>query len=291
VTRVAHGRLLSAALAPSAPLADALALAAADHGAPKDRFEYGWVRGAGSAAFIIGVIGSGQAVQAFGFNAALMGQAVLLIATSLWLAIVPDRIKDRQTARSAAMPDKGSVCELFRMPAFRWLIVVAALVLGSHALHDNFAIIRWTSAGLSTGTAGLLWSEQVVAEVAVFVFFGPALLSRLGPASAVAVSATAGVVRWTVMGLSTQPVVLALVEPLHGLTFSLLHLAAMRVIEASVPAQMAATAQTIYGTVGVGASVALLTLLSGLLYQHLSGMAFWVMAGLRGACQTQNSST
>src|SRR5207245_1904251 len=51
--------LQGAVLAPLAPLADALALASAG---PRRAFEYGWVRGAGSAAFILGSVASGQAV-------------------------------------------------------------------------------------------------------------------------------------------------------------------------------------------------------------------------------------
>src|SRR3954468_213842 len=49
--------LQAAALAPMTVLADALALGAAK----RERFEYGWVRGTGSAAFIIGTLASGQA--------------------------------------------------------------------------------------------------------------------------------------------------------------------------------------------------------------------------------------
>jgi hypothetical protein len=56
----------SAALAPLAPLSDTLALGAAAPARSDDAagrgFDYGWVRGAGSAAFILGSVLSGQAV-------------------------------------------------------------------------------------------------------------------------------------------------------------------------------------------------------------------------------------
>jgi PPP family 3-phenylpropionic acid transporter len=44
--------------------------------------------------------------------------------------------------------------------------------------------------------------------------------------------------------------------------------------------RLAATAQSVYGTLCVGASTALLTLASGLLYQRMDGEAFLVMAVL-----------
>jgi hypothetical protein len=51
-------------------------------------------------------------------------------------------------------------------------------------------------------------------------------------------------------------------EPLHGLTFALLYLADMRVLAETVPPRLAATPLTLYGTFGIGAAVALLTLVS-----------------------------
>jgi PPP family 3-phenylpropionic acid transporter len=54
----------------------------------------------------------------------------------------------------------------------------------------------------------------------------------------------------------------ALVEPLHGISFALLHLACMRLITRLVPGDLAGTGQAIYGT-GIGAATVALTFLSG----------------------------
>ena len=68
---VAHAALL----APITPIADALTLGAATQ---TRSFEYGWVRGAGSAAFILGTLLAGQAVGAFGLVAIIWLNGVLL---------------------------------------------------------------------------------------------------------------------------------------------------------------------------------------------------------------------
>jgi MFS transporter, PPP family, 3-phenylpropionic acid transporter len=104
------------------------------------------------------------------------------------------------------------------------------------------------------------------------------MLRRLGPSRAAALAAAAGVVRWTVLGATTNVVPLALVEPLHGLTFALFHLAAMQLIGNSVQPGLAATAQAVYGTVAVGAATALLMFASGWLYAWIGNVAFWMMA-------------
>jgi MFS transporter, PPP family, 3-phenylpropionic acid transporter len=272
--------LHAASLAPITVLADALALGSASPlpSSGRQGFEYGWVRGTGSAAFIVGTLMSGQAVSAFGFDLIVCLQALLLGATAFAAILVPELIHAR-TADAVRAP-AGGVLILLRLPLFRNLVLVAALIFGSHAMHDVFAVIRWSSTGISPATASLLWSESVAAEVLVFFVIGPALVTRLTPAGAAAIAALAGMLRWVVMAQTTDVIALALVQPLHGITFALLHLACMRLIARTVPQGLEGTAQAIYGTVGIGAATALLTLVSGALYARLGGQGFWVMAAL-----------
>jgi MFS transporter, PPP family, 3-phenylpropionic acid transporter len=72
----------------------------------------------------------------------------------------------------------------------------------------------------------------------------------------------------------------ALMQPLHGITFALLHLACMRLLARIVPQGLEGTAQALYGTVGIGAAAAVLTLVSGALYARVGAQGFWVMAAL-----------
>jgi PPP family 3-phenylpropionic acid transporter len=263
-------------LAPLSPIADALTLGAAAGG----RFEYGWVRGAGSAAFILGTLLAGQAAGRFGLVAIIWLNGIFF-AVAAWCAWwVPDVLR---AAPPMARDRAGGMGSLLRLPAFRRLMLAAALIQGSHALHDGFVVIHWRGAGIGDGTIGLLWSESVAAEVVVFLLIGRWLLDRLGPAGASILAAAGGIVRWVVLAETTSAAASALVEPLHGLTFALQHLACMRLIAVVVPARLAATAQAFYGTVAVGMASALLTLGSGPLYAHEGAGGFWVMAGLCAA--------
>ena len=76
---VAHASSLS----PIVPIADAMTLAAAP-----GRFQYGWVRGAASAAFVVGAIGAGQVVQATSLGGIVWMNGTLLAlaaVAALWL--------------------------------------------------------------------------------------------------------------------------------------------------------------------------------------------------------------
>ncbi len=135
--------------------------------------------------------------------------------------------------------------------------------------------------GQRAGHGAATLVRGVLAEVVVFVVVVRRLLRWLGPAGALA--ASAGVVRWSVTAVTAWLPAMALAEPLHGLTFALLHLACMQMLSVVVPPALAATAQGIYGGVAVGTMTAIMTLVSGPLYGALGPRAFWVMALLRAA--------
>jgi MFS transporter, PPP family, 3-phenylpropionic acid transporter len=274
--------LQASTLAPLAPLGDSLVLTAA---APHERgnrpgFDYGWVRGAGSGAFILGSVVSGQAIDRYGLPAILWLNAGLLVVAAVLAPFVP-RLPRPEPARSeAAMAGSGGIAALFRLPAFRRVVLAAALILGSHALHDSFAMIRWQAAGIDAGTGGILWSEAVAAEVVVFLFIGRPLLDRIGPNGAAMLAAAAGALRWVVEAETAWLPAVALIQPLHGVTFALLHVGCMQRLAETVPPRLAATALTVYGTLAIGAATALLTLASGSLYGAIGSHGFWVMAAL-----------
>ena len=271
----------AALLAPLAPLSDALALSWSRftrRGEPRS-FEYGWVRGAGSAAFVAGALVAGQVASAWGLASVLLLTDVGLFATGLSTLFAPDleRGTQRIQTRNVIEPDWLA---LLRQPAYVRMTLAAALVLGSHAMHDAFAIIRWTDAGISPAVSSVLWSESVAAEVVVFVLLGRWFLDVLGTSGSLALGAAAAVVRWGVMAQTADVTALAAIEPLHGLTFALFHLACMRIIAEAVPRSLVGTAQAFYGTVAIGGTTAVSTMASGWLFSRFGAYGFWGMAAL-----------
>ncbi len=263
--------LHAAALAPLTPTADSMALA------QRNTFDYGWVRGAGSAAFVAGTFLSGAAIDRFGLASFLwLNAGWLAIATiaALFLPVPPAPDSGQETVR------RGDLGILLANRTFLLTVAVATLILASHAMHDAFAVIRWRAAGFSNGLVSVLWSEAVIAEVVVFTLVGPWMLRRWNPATCIILAALAGIIRWTIVAQTLAPGLIACVEPLHGVTFALLHLACMRIIADVVPAGVGASAQAFYGTVGAGAGTALVTLASGPLYGRFGGEAFMAMSAL-----------
>jgi PPP family 3-phenylpropionic acid transporter len=262
---------------PTTTLADALAVEAAVPRADYRGFEYGRVRGAASGAFVLGSLVACQVLAMAPLDTIVWMHAALLGLAGFIVPLVPPL-----DATARATPEEqspvGGVRLLLRLPAFRRLIVVAALVLGSHAMHDTFSMMRWHTAGIGPGAGSVLWSESVVAEVLVFLVIGPALLQHVAPHRAMALAALAGVTRWTVVAQTTSLAALAITQPLHGVTFALLHLACMRAIAATVPPHSPRPRKPY--AVGATAMTALFSVVSGTLYARLGADGFLVMAAV-----------
>ena len=97
----------------------------------------------------------------------------------------------------------NGILTLLQKREFRRIVLIAALVLGSHAMHDTFGVIRWSNAGISSQTIAVLWSLAVASEVIVFFLLGPWLLARCSPAAAIAMAASAGTLRWRSLRLQS----------------------------------------------------------------------------------------
>jgi MFS transporter, PPP family, 3-phenylpropionic acid transporter len=91
--------LQAAALAPLAPLADALSLAHARTQQNTAGFEYGWVRGVGSAAFVAGTLVAGQAADHYGLSAIIWLSATALLAIPLVAKSCLNSPREHQTPR------------------------------------------------------------------------------------------------------------------------------------------------------------------------------------------------
>ncbi|HLH50735.1 MAG TPA: MFS transporter [Roseiarcus sp.] len=270
----------AAALAPTTSIADALSVNIAKPQIAGARFEYGWIRGSGSASFALGTLIMGQLIRPGDLTPVIWMHAAMLIVAIGATALLPNAAT-RSAPRARTSPGVTELRRLFGIAQFRILIVVSALVFGSHAMNDTFGMIRWSGAGIGAATISFLWSEAVAAEVIVFVLVGPMLLDRLGARGAAALAATAGIIRWVIEGTTNSVLALSILQPMHGLTFALLHLACMRMMGAVVPARVAATAQSVYGF-SSGLVTACVTLSSGFLYAKFGGAAFFPMAAICG---------
>jgi PPP family 3-phenylpropionic acid transporter len=256
------------AAAALSPLGDSLALALA-----RERvLEYGPVRSAGSAAYMVASAATGRLLTAAGTALVPWLLALGYAAAAVLAPLLPEAAVPRATARPLAG------LRLFALPPFRLTVAASALIQGAHAAYYGFAPLFWRAQGYSDTLIGLLIAEGIVAEILLFAR-GRKLVERLGPAGLTACAAAASVVRWSVTATAPPLLVLAAVQLLHAASFAMQHLSAMLVLSRSVPPERAATAQALHAALGMGAPTGLMLLLCGWLYARGGGgLAFLAMA-------------
>jgi PPP family 3-phenylpropionic acid transporter len=265
---------MSVAMAPIVPLTDAAAVAAAR----REGFDYGRVRSAGSVAFILAALAAGQAVALFGTEAATLMIAGALAATALAALALPAGPAPPAGGRGGLA---GFLAPL-ATSGFRRLVLLSALIHGSHAFYYAFGTLHWQAAGLDEGLIGALWATGVIAETVLF-FWGRGVVQRLGPVGLAMVAAAAGLLRWCAMALTDDPLLLFPLQVLHAGSFGAVHLAAMMVLGRIVPAQQAGTAQTLHAALGIGLPMGVLTLACGPLFAAFGGGGYLAMALLCAA--------
>lgn len=252
------------------PLGENLAmLNARDHG-----FDYGRVRLWGSLTFIVAAVAAGRLLVGRDEDLILW-----LILATLALTVVATAALPGTSAAPAARTGRSPILELLSRPVFVIFLVAVGLIQASHAAYYGFATIHWRAAGLSDDVIGALWAEGVIAEIVLFAFSG-AVVRRIGPVRLMLLGAAAGIVRWGVLGSTTDLATLVAVQWLHALTFAATHLGAMHFLARAVPREHSATAQTLYAALGVGALMGLAMIVSGAIYGALGGAAFHAMAAL-----------
>ena len=183
-------------------------------------------------------------------------------------------------ARAAHRPSAREFRLLAAAPMFLLFVGAIGFAQSSHAVYYVYSSVRWRDLGVSDAEIGALWAFGVAVEVGLMAFWGAALLRRLGPAGAVALSAAAGALRWTAMAFDPVGGALWALQGLHALSFAAGHLGAIGFIQAAAPERMAAAAQGIYGAAGQGLLVAAAMALSALLYPVIGGMTYLLAAAM-----------
>lgn len=256
---------------PLVPLSDALAATWQNQiGMP-----YGPVRLWGSLAFVISSALTGVLVSAYSFQAILwmlcLGVAAMLAGMLLRPAVMPEG--------SAKQSDKAGWPQwkqlLQENAVWRFLLCVT-LMQGAHAAYYGFSAIYWQEAGYSASVVGYLWSLGVVAEIIVFAASNR-LFRRWSARDLLLLSGICAILRWSLLGSTTALPWLIVAQLLHCGSFTVCHLAAMRFIAARKGAEVIRL-QSIYSALAMGGGIALMTIVCGVLFQHLQGNVFWVMA-------------
>jgi len=242
----------------------------------REGLEYGRVRLWGSITFIVVAIAAGRLLEDSDAHVIyLIGLVAVVAMFASTLALPNPKV---ESSGSAAFP----LLAVLRQPSFPLFLAAAGCVQSSHAVYYAFSTIHWRSVGLDDTVIGLLWAEGVIAEIVLFAF-AVSVMRRLEPERLILLGGLAGVIRWSVLASTDWLPALIVVQVLHAFTFGAAHLGAIHYLARAIPAQLSATAQSVYAAAVTGIASGGAMFLSGLLYGRIGGQAYFAMATLGAA--------
>ncbi|WP_419238136.1 3-phenylpropionate MFS transporter [Photobacterium leiognathi subsp. mandapamensis] len=263
--------LFNLSAGPIVPISDAIV----NHYAKGGLLDYGRTRLWGSIAFIAGSTIVGLLANHYGADiipwVALSGLAFSQIMAARNPSVM---LIDEETQEQV----RPALWVILRNSAVIKLMVIAALLHGSHAAYYGFSSIYWQKIGFDESVIGYLWSFSVAAEVVVFLV-SKRLFSGWSVHNMFRLAAFGVMVRWGLMATLTDQWLMFPVQALHGVTFAAVHLATIRYIQQQ-PSSHSVALQSLYNAIPLGAVMAILTSASGWMYGSWGANVFWVMAAM-----------
>ncbi|WP_413113799.1 3-phenylpropionate MFS transporter [Thaumasiovibrio sp. DFM-14] len=260
--------LFNICYAPLIPLGDSLT----NYYQVKQQLDYGRTRLWGSIAFVVGNWVVGSMTEQYGESVIPWLALAGLIAAMLLSCRTPTL----QPISSVTRAKRPSLRQLFRRGTVVRFLLITSLLQGSHAAYYAFSAISWRELGVSDSLIGVLWSIGVMVEIGVFQFGGRFFLTwpihRMMRLAAMGV-----VIRWGLLGTVTSVWWLSIAQSLHGITFAVAHLAAIRYIQQQHESERVAW-QSLYNAIPLGLMMGGLSILCGPLYAVLHQHVFLVMA-------------
>lgn len=224
---------------------------------------YGRVRAWGSFGFIVTTMLMGWWLERASVDSIFPSGIVLLVITIVCAMVLPEA---KPSAASHAA--SGFLAILLRRKVLA-LLGAFLLLTAAHSTLYVFYTIHLVAAGYSKTVVGVMWMIGVVAEICAFMR-APLLFARFSLRGIVLFACVTAVLRFLLVGWGVHsPVIVALAQVMHGITFGAAHVAAVAAIHEWFGDANQAQGQAAYGSVSYGVGGIIGSVVSGWMWDRV----------------------
>lgn len=233
---------------------------------------YSRIRLWGSIGFIVAVVGLGILFDALSV-AILPGTLLVILAAIAGASFTLPA--SRPVSKAKAF---DGLWVTLRSPRVRNFLAAAFLLHVSHGAFYGFFTLFLLKHGYSSSVIGIIWAVGVLAEIALFLR-APQLLRRFSLWHCYLFSVLAAVVRWLMVGLWVDFVlIIVIAQLLHAFTFGLAHSVAIETLRQTFDAASRGKGQALYSSICFGGGSALGAYTCGYLWMWQPSACFMFSA-------------
>jgi MFS transporter, PPP family, 3-phenylpropionic acid transporter len=250
--------------------------------AREDGFNYGWPRGIGSAAFIVGNLGMGWLLARGSPEIVLvwMVAAAALASLCARLLLPPDTVHDDHP--QGLRERMAGLSGLLKDPTFVLAVVSAGLIQSAHAFYYSFSTLTWKRQGIPEDMTGVLWATAVAVEIG-FLWFMEPWRRAMGPMRLLILGGAASVLRWTILAFTPPLWLVFPLQALHTLTYAATFIASLELVQRYATPRNASAAQAMNSALSMGALSGLATMASGWLFDRYGAGGYLLMSAMSAA--------
>jgi len=229
------------------PLTDALSISISESTASPDSppADYGRLRVWGSVGFIISTLGGGLWLvgdHIGTFPVVLATLMLILVFASSGFPKHPQTVPDN----TKSMPKPAPFPTQFYI-----VLAIAFMMQASHGAYYGFFSLYLADAGYSGSQIGLYWVVGVVAEI-VLMWLWSRPIQQAAPTLVFSLCLFLASLRWLGIAMTSDPILLTLLQLLHAASFAAFHVAAVVWVKRLAPDTRHAAAQGSYSAAGFG---------------------------------------
>jgi PPP family 3-phenylpropionic acid transporter len=231
----------------------------------------------GSIAFLVTSIGSGFLIARQGLGIVPYALALCALGAGLVALGAPEERAGRRDPGPASAPTAKSRSR----DRLLWLAILAsALINASHAALYGFGTLHWRAIGIGDDAIGILWASGIIAEIAMFWWFGKRAWRSWRMAMLfLALSGAAATLRFLAMPYATTLPQIFGLQLMHALSFGAQLMGIMAILTLLAPEGKRALMQGRLSAVNA-CMMGTATLASGFAYERAGDLAFIAMAPL-----------
>ena len=239
-----------------------------------DASRYSRIRLWGSIGFIVAVLGGGALLDVLPVATVLWLCAIVLAGIFVLALLLSDAPKNERAGLAV------SVIGILRQVRVQALLAASFAMSAAHGAFYVFYTIHLSDHGYGKTEVGLLWSLGVVAEIFVFTQMHR-FDRRFGLRNLLLLCFAVAVLRFPLMGWAVaSPLLMLLVQLMHGLTFGAHHAVSIAAINRWFPGRARGRGQALYSSLSFGAGGLLGALAGGGLWDAVGAAWTFTLSGL-----------